>query len=79
MATFNAIPGLSSIPIIGELFKSRDKSKSKTELLVMVTPEIIDPLEPEDPKPVPVMPLEFLEAIPAGTKLKHDGTVSKKK
>ena len=33
------IPVLSSIPLLGEIFKSRTKSKNNTELLVIVTPE----------------------------------------
>lgn len=54
------VPGLSHLPILGALFKSRSESKSKTELLVMVTPESIYPLLPTDPKPLPPMPMEFL-------------------
>jgi len=57
------IPGLSSIPVLGSLFKSRNENKTKTELLVMVTPEMVDPLNPSDPKPVPVMPKEFLPPV----------------
>lgn len=35
------IPILSEIPIIGELFKSRDFVRNETELVIIVTPEII--------------------------------------
>ena len=59
----NKIPGLGSIPVLGSLFKSRSENKSRTELLVMVTPEIVDPLNPADPKPVPVMPREFIAPL----------------
>ncbi|MCL4795576.1 MAG: pilus assembly protein N-terminal domain-containing protein [Bryobacteraceae bacterium] len=48
--SFSRIPGLSSIPILGELFKSRTINRAKTELLVMVTPELIKPLDAIDPK-----------------------------
>jgi pilus assembly protein CpaC len=48
--TFARIPGLSSIPLIGELFKSRNESRAKTELLVMVTPEVVDPMAANDPR-----------------------------
>lgn len=37
------IPGLGNIPIIGELFKSREFLDRKTELVVFVTPRLIDP------------------------------------
>ncbi|HKX00507.1 MAG TPA: pilus assembly protein N-terminal domain-containing protein [Bryobacteraceae bacterium] len=60
------VPGLSHIPILGELFKSRSVSKTKTELLVMVTPESVYPLNPGEKAPLPPMPHEFLpDASPA--------------
>ncbi len=40
--TVSKIPILGSIPIIGELFKSTQTNKKKTELLVMITPQIVD-------------------------------------
>ncbi len=40
--TVRGVPGLMKIPILGNLFKSRTKSKSKTELLIFITPTIID-------------------------------------
>jgi type II secretion system protein D len=35
------VPGLGDIPLVGELFKSSKYSKTKTELLVLVTPRVI--------------------------------------
>jgi pilus assembly protein CpaC len=55
------IPGLSSIPVLGALFKSRSERKQKSELVVLVTPEITLPLSPSDPKPGPEMPKSFME------------------
>ncbi|MBX3097859.1 MAG: hypothetical protein KF812_13480, partial [Fimbriimonadaceae bacterium] len=57
---FSKIPGLSSIPLLGVIFKSRIENRSKTELVVMVTPEIVDPLRPGDTSPLPPMPMKFL-------------------
>jgi len=57
------VPGLSHIPILGALFKSRAENKTKTELLVMVTPESIAPLGQADPKPLPYMPKPFLKDL----------------
>lgn len=37
-------PGLKNLPILGALFRSRDFIKSETELVVIVTPYIIDPV-----------------------------------
>jgi pilus assembly protein CpaC len=58
----SSVPGLSHLPILGALFKSRDLTRSKTELLVMVTPETAYPLSASDPKPLPHMPKNFLPA-----------------
>ena len=57
------VPGLSHLPILGALFKSRDLTRSKTELLVMVTPDATYPLSATDPKPLPPMPKEFLPGV----------------
>jgi pilus assembly protein CpaC len=59
------VPGLSHIPILGALFKSRSENKSKTELLVMVTPETTYPYSASDAKPLPRMPKEFLSDAPS--------------
>ena len=56
------VPGLANIPILGVLFKSREQNKTKTELVVIVTPAIIDPAEAGRQAAGPVMPMEFLPA-----------------
>jgi Flp pilus assembly secretin CpaC len=62
------IPGLSNVPLLGALFKSRQEQKSSTELVVMVTPEITTPLNRADVKALPPMPKFFLPpALLAGT------------
>lgn len=38
----NGIPGLKDIPLIGRLFKSTSRSNTKTELVVMIVPYIIE-------------------------------------
>jgi pilus assembly protein CpaC len=63
--SLSSVPGLSHIPILGALFKSRDVTRAKTELLVMVTPEAAYPLSATDPKPLPHMPKEFLPPVVA--------------
>lgn len=40
-AKTNKVPILGDIPILGELFKSRDNQKNKTELMVFLTPRIV--------------------------------------
>jgi pilus assembly protein CpaC len=41
--TVSKVPGLGSIPVLGELFKSRQFRRGETELVVLVTPQIIEP------------------------------------
>lgn len=41
--TVAKVPGLGSIPVIGELFKSHQFRRGETELVVLVTPQIIGP------------------------------------
>jgi len=55
------IPGLADIPILGKFFQSRSLQKSRNELLVLVTPRIVKPLQstqvPAPPYfPAPLMP-----------------------
>jgi type IV pilus assembly protein PilQ len=40
--TVNSVPGLSSIPILGNLFKRNQKTNNRSELLIFITPTIID-------------------------------------
>jgi pilus assembly protein CpaC len=57
------IPGIGSIPVLGKLFQSRSITKSKNELLIVVTPRIV---QAQDSAPGgPVMPKSFLEPTAA--------------
>ncbi len=40
------IPGIGRLPIIGRLFSSRSKRNSVSELVIFVTPEVIQPQQP---------------------------------
>jgi pilus assembly protein CpaC len=60
---FSRIPGLASLPVLGALFKSRVLTKSRSELIVLVTPEITTPIEPGQPLPLPLMPEPFMGPI----------------
>lgn len=46
--TIERIPLLSDIPVIGELFKSRSRSRSKTNLMVFIRPTILRSREDGD-------------------------------
>jgi pilus assembly protein CpaC len=60
--TFQRIPFLSSIPILGKFFQSISKSKTNSELIVIVTPEIVAPIPAGAPVPRLKYPEEFLPA-----------------
>lgn len=47
------IPGLGDLPVLGALFSSNAYRKNLTELVIVVTPEIISPLNPDQVPPVP--------------------------
>jgi pilus assembly protein CpaC len=55
-----AVPWLSRVPIIGSLFKSKAERKERTELLVVVTPRLVRPLNPDDVPALPTLPGRFL-------------------
>jgi pilus assembly protein CpaC len=58
--SFSKLPMLSSLPVLGSLFKSKDVSRSRTDLIMIVTPEITQPLNPGDPRPEIYFPKDFL-------------------
>ncbi len=58
------MPGIGDIPILGELFKSRDINKSFTELVVIITPVLVDPLH--EPAPLPPLPKEAVTNLNPG-------------
>ncbi len=59
-ATFLKIPFLGDIPIIGKFFQSEMKTKNDTELIVIVTPEVVTPLEAGPALPALNYPDKFL-------------------
>ena len=68
--TFEKIPFIGDIPILGKLFQSMAKSKTNTELIVLVTPEIVSPIQAGTPTPELKFPTKFLppnSGIPMNT------------
>ncbi len=58
--SLSKIPGLSNIPILGKLFQSRSITKNNSELMVIVTPEIVRPIPAGQPVPALDYPTPFL-------------------
>ena len=44
----NKVPGLGNIPILGSLFKSRQFQRNETELVILVTPYLVKPMNAAD-------------------------------
>lgn len=44
--TLDSLPGVMNLPILGSLFRSRDFLNNETELVVIVTPYLVKPVNP---------------------------------
>ena len=55
------MPGFSNIPLLGKLFQSRSITKSNSELLILVTPEIVVPTGYGEKTPDVAMAKPFME------------------
>jgi len=58
--TFDKIPFLGDIPILGKFFQSMDRIKQNTELIVIVTPEVVAPIPAGEATPQLKFPTKFL-------------------
>ena len=59
-ATYEKIPFLGDIPIIGKFFESMQKTRTNTELIVIVTPVLVPPIPAGQPLPQLHYPEAFL-------------------
>jgi len=64
-STLQKIPGIGDIPILGLLFKSKAAQKNQTELVVMITPEILPNGSNGVTPNLPKMMEPFMPPIPA--------------
>ena len=61
-AQLSKVPGIGDIPVLGQLFRSRSINKTNNELLVFVTPHIIDPVRVASPPPAqPKLAIPYLD------------------
>ena len=78
------VPGLGDLPVLGQFFRSKSINRSNSELMVLVTARIVDPVRaalptPEPPKmPVPFINIpKFDEKMPGNKdKEKNDDAVT---
>lgn len=64
-----AIPILSALPIVGNLFKSKAESAERTELMVLITPRLVRPLNPDE---VPALPNQMKKFLPPADSVGQD-------
>jgi pilus assembly protein CpaC len=57
---FEKIPFLGDIPILGKFFQSMQRTYANTELIVIVTPEVVNPIDAGTPLPEIKYPVGFL-------------------
>jgi pilus assembly protein CpaC len=73
-AVLSKVPGIGDLPILGQLFRSRSLHSLNSELLVIVTPTIVDPLTEQTPAPVlPTMPIVPLDPKLFDPRVAHQG------
>jgi len=71
-AQFSKVPGIGDIPILGQLFRSRSMNRTNSELVVIVTPTIVDPAAAPTAAPeLPKMPIAPLDQKQFDTKTPH--------
>jgi pilus assembly protein CpaC len=58
--SFQKIPFIGDIPILGKLFQSMQRTKNNTELIVIVTPELVNPVPAGTEIATPKYPQPFL-------------------
>ena len=61
--TMQKIPGIGDIPILGYLFKSKASKRDQTELVVMITPEILPNNSPGVTPSLPKYPDTFMPPL----------------
>lgn len=72
--TFQKLPFIGDIPVLGKFFQSVSKSRTNTELLVFITPEIVDPIKAGEPLPKLNYPEKFLPPNSKVAMHQPDGT-----
>jgi pilus assembly protein CpaC len=58
---FNKMPGIGDVPILGQLFRSKNVNHSTVELMVIVTPTLVDPLSDATSPTLPKLPVPMLD------------------
>jgi pilus assembly protein CpaC len=60
---FSKMPGIGDVPVLGQLFRSKDVNHSTVELMVVVTPNLVDPLTDTTSPTLPKLPVPLLDPM----------------
>jgi pilus assembly protein CpaC len=73
--SLSKVPVLGDIPILGNLFKSKQYQKNETELMFIVTAQLVKPVSPDD---IPQMRgIDGIRSTPLGVEPKGEGIQGK--
>jgi pilus assembly protein CpaC len=61
---FAKVPFIGDIPILGKFFQSKNTSRENTELVVIVTPELVRPIPKGAALPNVTFPKSFMDSVP---------------
>ena len=74
-ALYSKVPGIGDIPILGLLFRSKSINKTNSELVVIVTPSVVDPASADNAPPeLPKLPAKPLDQKQFDSKIPSGGT-----
>jgi len=62
--SFQKMPLIGDLPVLGKFFQSKSTNRSNTELLVIVTPELVRPMPAGAPPPGLPYPKPFMDSSP---------------
>jgi pilus assembly protein CpaC len=71
--SLSKVPGIGSLPVLGKLFQSKAVSRSHSELLVMITPEIVRPIPEGQPLP-DIDNRELRRSVDSSSSVRQPGT-----
>ena len=70
-----AIPILGKLPIIGYMFRSKASRAEQTELMVLITPRLVHPMNPDEVPQLPTTIRPFIKKGDIGQQLEGGGGV----
>ena len=68
----NKVPGFGDLPLVGQVFRSKNFQHSVVELIILVTATVVDPLTETLPIAEPKLAVPNLETIPFDKQLHKD-------